>query len=81
MDSWVKKFGFDREDILGRRSLDIWQHTSFIRKVDEKQEKSIFPLMLGKKKEKQCLEGNSHWMQRPQHFHEIIGLYYYCHPQ
>jgi len=43
VDSWVKKFGFDLEDILGRRSLGIWQHTSFIRKVDEKQEKSIFP--------------------------------------
>lgn len=78
---WVKKFGFDRgRTSLGRRSLDIWQHTSFIRKVDEKTRKSIFPLMLGKK-EKQCLRETVIGCKDSQHFHEIIGLYYYCHPQ
>ena len=46
----MKKFGFDLEDILGRRSLGIWQHTSFIRKVDEKQERIFSPHVGGEEK-------------------------------
>ena len=40
--------------------------------------------MLEKEKSSAWRETNrehSHWMQRPQHFHEIIDLYCYYHPQ